>query len=120
MPKPDAMKNHFCMGTDAGIRQLIQAKVPILVGTDAPVTGGTYGASVHGEMALLVRDGLAPVQALAGATSTTAHCFHLDDRGRILPGMRADLVLVEGDPTKDIAATRDIVAVWKAGVRVKR
>src|SRR5438874_9129712 len=39
--------------------------------------------------------------------------FHLSDRGWIRPGMRADLVLVEGDPTTNILATRNIVAVWK-------
>jgi imidazolonepropionase-like amidohydrolase len=120
MAKPDATRNHFCKGTDEGIRQLIQAHVPILTGTDAPVPGTTYGASMHGELALLVRDGLTPVQALAAATSVPARSFHLDDRGWIRPGMRADLVLVEGDPTTDIFATRNIVAVWKRGVRVRR
>jgi imidazolonepropionase-like amidohydrolase len=120
MAKPDATKNHFCNGTDQAIRLLVQAHVPLLVGTDAPVPGTTYGASVHGEMALLVRDGLTPLQALAAATSVPARCFHLEDRGWIRPGMRADMVLVEGDPTSDIVATRNIFAVWKRGVRVQR
>jgi imidazolonepropionase-like amidohydrolase len=120
MPKPDPSKNHFCKGTDEGIRQLIQAHVPLLAGTDAPVPGATYGASVHGELALLVRDGLTPVQALAAATSVPARSFHLADRGWIRPGMRADLVLVHGDPTTNILATRNIIAVWKRGVRVQR
>jgi imidazolonepropionase-like amidohydrolase len=120
LPKADPTKNHFCKGTDEGIRQLVDHHVPILTGTDAPVPGTTYGPSVHSEMALLVRDGLTPIQALAAATSAPAHCFHLDDRGWIRPGLRADLLLVEGDPTTDILATRNIVAVWKRGVRVKR
>jgi imidazolonepropionase-like amidohydrolase len=120
MAKPDATKNHFCNGTDKGIRQLIEAHVSILAGTDAPVPGTTYGASLHGELALLVRDGLTPIQALAAATSVPAGCFRLNDRGWIRPGMRADLVLVEGDPTTDVLATRNIVAVWKKGVRVQR
>src|SRR5262249_55598967 len=46
--------------------------------------------------------------------------FHLDDRGRIAPGKRADLLLVKGDPTTDIKATRDIVSVWKLGMLVDR
>jgi imidazolonepropionase-like amidohydrolase len=120
MAKPNLQLNHLCNGTDEGIRQLIQAHVPILTGTDAPVPGSTYGASVHVEMALLVRDGLTPVQALAAATSVPAQTFHLSDRGWIRPGMRADLVLVEGDPTKNILATRNIVSVWKRGIRAQR
>jgi len=118
--KPAPAQSHFCLGTDAAVRQLLAAKVPILAGTDAPVPGSTFGASVHGEMALLVRDGLTPLQALAAATSLPAQHFHLNDRGRIRPGLRADLLLVQGDPTGDILATRDIVAVWKRGTRVQR
>ena len=120
MPKADSSLNHFCNGTDEGVRQLIRAHVPLLTGTDAPVPGTTYGASVHGELAMLVRDGLTPLQALAAATSEPARAFRLSDRGWIRPGMRADLMLVHGDPTNDILATRNIIAVWKRGVRVSR
>lgn len=120
IPKADPSKNHLCNSTDNAIGQLIASHVPILVGTDAPIPGTTYGASVHGEMALLVRDGLKPVQALAAATSSPARIFHLDDRGLIHQGLRADLVLVQGDPTTNILATRQIVEVWKKGVRVQR
>jgi len=69
---------------------------------------------------LLVRAGLTPVEALTAATSAPAAAFRLADRGRIAPGLRADLVLVQGDPTSDIASSRAIVAVWKAGVRAPR
>jgi imidazolonepropionase-like amidohydrolase len=109
-----------CEGTVEAIRQLARRQVPILVGTDAPVPGQTYGASLHGELALLVRAGLTPLQALAAATSSPARAFRLSDRGRIRPGLRADLVLVEGDPTKDILATRRIALVWKRGIVVER
>jgi imidazolonepropionase-like amidohydrolase len=44
----------------------------------------------------------------------------LNDRGRIVPGRRADLLLVRGDPTRDITATRDIVHVWRSGVEFDR
>ena len=57
---------------------------------------------------------------MKAATSATAKAFRLTDRGRIAPGLRADLLLVEGDPTVDITATRNIVAVWKAGVEFNR
>jgi hypothetical protein len=75
---------------------------------------------LHGELALLVDAGLAPAEALAAATSFPAEKFHLADRGRIRSGLRADLVLVEGDPTHDILATRNIVNIWKRGVPVDR
>jgi len=120
MAKPDASKNHFCNGTDEAIRQSLRERVPILAGTDAPVPGATYGASVHGELALLVGDGMTPIQALAAATSVPARIFRLSDRGAIKRGMHADLVLVQGDSTENILDTRKIVAVWKRGVRVQR
>jgi len=112
--------NSVCDSTHAGMKQLVAAHVPILAGTDAPVRGVTYGASLHEELSLLVEAGLSPLQALVAATSATAKVFHLDDRGMIRPGRRADLLLVEGDPTVDIVATRNIVEVWKKGVPVAR
>jgi imidazolonepropionase-like amidohydrolase len=56
------------------------------------------------------------VEALASATSEPARAFGFHDRGRMAKGMRADLLLVNGDPTVDITATRDIVGIWKPGV----
>jgi imidazolonepropionase-like amidohydrolase len=102
------------------VRRLHAAGVPILAGTDAPNPGTSYGAAMHRELELLVEAGLTPVEALAAATSAPARAFGLEDRGRIAPGLRADLVLVEGDPTREITATRAIAGVWKAGVRVDR
>jgi imidazolonepropionase-like amidohydrolase len=116
----DSTQQHRCNGTDAAIRQLVAAGVPILAGTDAPVPGNTYGASVHAELELLVRAGLTPTQALVATTSAPAKAFHFTDRGFIRSGMRADLLLVDGDPAHDILATRNIVAIWKHGTRVRR
>lgn len=106
--------------TEALIAQLVAARVPILVGTDAPNAGTAHGASVHDELALLVAAGVPTTTALAGATSVAAREFGLTDRGWIAPGMRADLVLVEGDPTVTVTDTRRIVAIWRAGVRLDR
>ena len=96
------------------------AHVPVLAGTDAPNPGTSHGVSIHRELELLVRSGMTPTEALASATSAPATAFHLDDRGDISPGKRADLVLVKGDPTQNILATRDIVSVWKLGVEDDR
>jgi imidazolonepropionase-like amidohydrolase len=102
------------------VRRLSAAGVPILAGSDAPNPGTAHGASMHRELELLVQAGLTPVQALRAATFAPARAFRLADRGRIAPGLRADLVLVQGDPTREIGRTRDIVAIWKGGVPVDR
>jgi imidazolonepropionase-like amidohydrolase len=94
---------------------LHQAGVPILAGSDTPNPGTTHGASLHREMELLVEMGLSPLEALRSATSVPARAFGLEGRGIIASGSRADLVLVEGDPTRDITATRRIMGVWKEG-----
>ena len=100
---------------EEALGQLKAAHVPILAGTDAPNVGA-HGAAMHHELELLVRAGLTPIEALRAATSTPAAVFHLDDRGVIRAGARADLLLVTGDPTAGIAATRHIAGVWKAGI----
>lgn len=115
-PKPSGLYSN----AEETVRQLKAHHVPILAGTDAPNPGTAHGASLHGELALLVNAGLTPAEALASATSIPAASFHLNDRGRIAPGKRADLVLVKGDPTSDITATRNIISVWKLGVEDDR
>ncbi|HKF20415.1 MAG TPA: amidohydrolase family protein [Candidatus Angelobacter sp.] len=109
-----------CKGSTQAISQLQAAGVPIVAGTDAPNPGTTYGASLHGELELYVEAGLTPTQALTTATSAPAAAFHVPDRGRIAPGLRADLLLVNGHPDEDIKATRNIVAVYKGGNEVDR
>jgi imidazolonepropionase-like amidohydrolase len=101
------------------VRLLHEAGVTLLAGTDAPNPGTTHGASLHRELELLVRAGLTPQEALTAATSTAADAFGLTDRGRIVEGRRADVVLVDGDPTADILQTRDVVGIWKEGRRYK-
>ena len=102
------------------VRRLHAAGITVLAGTDAPNPGTAHGLSLHAELELLTRAGLSPREALAAATAWPARRFGLADRGRIAPDLRADLVLVEGDPTIDITATRAIVAVWKNGHRIER
>lgn len=105
---------------EKALRQLRANHVPILAGTDAPNPGTTYGPSLHRELLLLVEAGLTPVEALMAATSIPAETFKLANPGRIRPGVPADLLMVEGDPTRDIRNTRRIVAVWKNGWLVDR
>jgi hypothetical protein len=99
-------------------RQMVDAGGMIMAGTDSPNPGTAHGMSMHRELELLVDAGLTPVDALRAATANPASVFGLEDRGRIAPGLRADLVLVEGDPTTDITDTRNLVAIWRNGTAV--
>lgn len=101
-----------------------QAGVTILAGTDANQAVGSpaqiqHGKALHDELVLLVEAGLTPVEVLRAATVLPAEYFGFRDRGLIEAGRRADLLLIEGDPTRDIAATRTIRGVWVAGVQVR-
>ena len=121
-PFPSRPRPNLRKGMSEAMKRIIASHVPILAGTDAApsITGLPWGTTLHRELELLVKEGMTPVQALAAATSTTAQVFQLADRGYIRPGLRADLLLVEGDPTSKIDSTRNIVGVWKAGIPVKR
>jgi len=86
--------------------------------------GGDVGVFAHGDNAreaeLLVREyGYTPLEVLRGFTSVNARIFQLPDRGRIQPGLLADLVAVQGNPTQDLAALRQVRLVLKGGVEVK-
>ncbi|WP_297621614.1 amidohydrolase family protein [Nocardia sp.] len=107
-----------CLAT---VGALHAAGVPVLAGSDSNDQVGVpfqpeHGAALHRELELLVAAGLTPAEALRAATSLPAKHFGLTDRGVIMPGARADLVLVDGDPLADISATRAITRVWCAGV----
>lgn len=102
------------------VRRFSEAGIPITAGTDAGVRSVAHGASVLTELGLLVRGGFSPAQALAAATTTPARAYGLRDRGRIAGGRRADLLLVDGNPARDIAAIRDVDLIWKNGYVVDR
>ena len=105
---------------EKALAQLKASGVPLLAGTDTGNPNTAPGASLHDELSLLVKAGFRPAEALRAATSLPAEKFSLTGRGRIRPGFLADLILVKGDPTQDIQATRDIVMVWKEGKAVDR
>jgi imidazolonepropionase-like amidohydrolase len=103
------------------VKALHDAGIDILAGSDAsvPSLGGmAHGASLHHELQLLVRAGLTPIEALRAATSVPARRFSISERGRIVDGARADLLLVKGDPTVRISDTLSTVAVWRQGTRL--
>jgi imidazolonepropionase-like amidohydrolase len=92
------------------------AGVPMLIGTDVTVPLIYPGFSVHEEMAYLVREGgLAPLDVLRAATWNGARAMRDPQSGRIAPGLRADLLLLDADPLTDIGAALNIEAVVAAG-----
>jgi imidazolonepropionase-like amidohydrolase len=85
--------------------------------------GGDVGVFSHGdnvrELEAMVAGGMTPRDAVRAATSGNARIFHLGNRGRIVPGQLADLVAVQGSPTRDISALRHVIMVMKDGRRVR-
>jgi len=98
-------------------RMAMAAGVPICM-------GGDVGVFPHGqnwlEMEAMERAGMEAPQVMIAATSGNAHIFHLSDRGAIKPGLLADLVAVEGDPTRDVSAVEHVRFVMKGGKIVRQ
>ena len=87
--------------------------------------GGDVGVYAHGdnvrELELMVSYGMAPADAMKAATSVNARLFHLEDRvGMVRTGLLADLIAVDGDPTRDISALRSVKLVMKGGQIYRR
>ena len=111
-------------GTDPEPARLKRARTNFKAALDAGVmiaNGSDMGVFAHGdgarELELLADYGMKPAEVLRAATSTAAKVLRLDGRlGAIKPGLLADLVCVDGDPTQDIKALRQVKLVMKDGV----
>lgn len=102
---------------DETFRSAVSRGIRIAFGTDAGV--GVHGTNAE-EFVLMVKGGLKPVDALRAATSVDAELFGVaKDLGTLEPGKIADIVAVPGDPTADIAVTRNVLFVMKDGKIVK-
>ena len=94
----------------------MKAGVPICM-------GGDVGVFAHGEnwleMDAMQRAGMSAAQVLISATSRNARILHLTDRGEVRNGLIADLVAVDGDPTREVKAVRNVRFVMKGGQIVR-
>lgn len=98
------------------VKAFRDAGVPMLAGTDTPIPSIVPGFSLHDELSDLVAAGLTPYEAIRTATVNAARFLEaLDQAGTIAVGKRADLVLIDGDPLKDVRNIRRISGVMAGG-----
>ena len=98
------------------LKRLHDAGVRIGFGTDSGATPLRIpGFAEHRELELMVEAGLTPREAITIATHSAAELLELADRGRIAKGLRADFLVVKGDPSRDLLALREIESVWCRG-----
>ncbi|HEY1741116.1 MAG TPA: amidohydrolase family protein [Acidimicrobiia bacterium] len=94
------------------ISRAIEKGVKVACGTDAPAI--PHGRNAR-ELIALVDRGMSPLQAIRAATTVSAELIDVDDRGRLEPGLLADVIGVPGDPLADIATTTQVAFVMKGG-----
>lgn len=103
------------------VASLHRAGVPILAGTDSPMLDIYPGYALHDELASLVDSGFSPAEALRAATLAPATFLGISaEAGTVAPGKRADLVLLDADPLRDIRNAQRIAAVVLDGRPLRR
>jgi len=103
------------------VKRILDAGIPLVAGTDAIHPGVFAGEAIHHELELLVEAGLSPLQAITSATKNAAMLMNDEDKwGTLAPGKRADIILVNGRPDKNIADTKKVELVMQKGSVVDR
>ncbi len=97
------------------VAALHKAGIAIVAGTDAGITGTHHGWATLRELKLLAGAGLGPMEALKAATANAAKVLRDTDRGALIEGRIADLLIINGRPDRDINALDQIAAVYQAG-----
>lgn len=110
----DNFDENFFKKLQGNIKRIFDAGIPLVAGTDND--GLFTGEELHFELELLVDAGLTPLEAITAATKNAAKLMKDDDKwGTLEPGKRADIILVDGRPDKNISDTRNIKLVMKKG-----
>lgn len=99
---------------------IFEAYPHYLAASGAPAMGTMAGISMHTELEMLVRLGLSPREALAAATNNYAEQFNWRELGQIAPGRRADILILDGDPTTNIWNARNINTLLMDGNQIDR
>jgi imidazolonepropionase-like amidohydrolase len=103
------------------VKRMFDGGVVLAAGTDAPYPGDYYGEGLQRELELLVEAGIPPLAVISIATRNAARLIGAESEwGTVEPGKFADLLLVDGDPSKRISDTRNIVMVIQGGRVVDR
>jgi imidazolonepropionase-like amidohydrolase len=106
---------------EENLRRLRAAGVPLAMGTDAGNPGTAHGPSVYREMEAMQRAGLSAAEVLASATIVAARAAGIaEDAGTVAAGKRADLVVLDADPSVDIANARRVRLVMRNGALHRR
>jgi len=101
----------------ANLKRVAEAGVPIAMGTDAGNPLTLHGPSVYAEMEAMQAAGLTPMQVIVASTRGGATAMGVEkEAGTVEKGKSADLLLVAGDPTKDVANLRKVRYVVRGGV----
>jgi imidazolonepropionase-like amidohydrolase len=118
---PNVPKEKAAFATASGnVKALHAAGVQVAFGTDSGANPERIaGWGEHHELELMVRAGLTPMDAIMAATRVSAALIKATDRGTLVPGKRADFLVLAADPTTDIRNTRQLVTVWHAGREIK-
>jgi len=98
------------------LKKLHDAGVLVAAGTDAPNPGVFQGEGIHRELELSVESGLTPLEAIRAATYDAARVMHAEGEwGSLEPGRRADVLVITGQPQKQISDTRKVSLVIREG-----
>jgi len=114
----DARRSYAIL--ERSLLKLSEAGAKLVLGADTGVEDHLFGLAEHLELEAMVDAGMTPAEVIVAATSRAAEYLQLEDRGSLVPGKRADLLVLDASPLEDIVNTRRIAQTFIAGVEIDR